>query len=193
MNELPIAYRLSELPRDFRVAGDAAAAPGLLTCTRALAGMQKEAVVLDAANGTGWRLLCDEGPWLNGTDLAPFPLGYFAAGLASCLLADLASEFAARSLPVTGLGLGLELLFTMEGSILRDTMAAGVDAVRLTPRADSAVGSATVLDAAVTMLAERSASTRRAAVSCFWRPAKPVTSAHRTAWLTCPPASRSVS
>ena len=48
------------------------------TAARALEGMQKEAVVTCANTGTAWRMLCDEGPWLNGTDLAPFPLGFSA-------------------------------------------------------------------------------------------------------------------
>ena len=39
-----------------------------LTATRALAGMQKEALVSDGRNGECWRMFCDEGPWLNGTD-----------------------------------------------------------------------------------------------------------------------------
>jgi len=52
------------------------------TTARALAGMQKEAVIQHGPTGAVWRVVCDEGPWLNGTDLAPFPLAFFAAGLA---------------------------------------------------------------------------------------------------------------
>ncbi|MGB8433839.1 MAG: hypothetical protein WCE38_06260, partial [Burkholderiales bacterium] len=44
---------------------------------RQLAGHQKEAVVTEGASGSSWRIVSDEGRHLKGTDLAPFPLGYF--------------------------------------------------------------------------------------------------------------------
>ena len=50
------------------------------TMTRALDGMQKEAIVNDSFTNTAWRMVCDEGPWLNGTDLSSFPLGFFSTG-----------------------------------------------------------------------------------------------------------------
>ena len=58
---------------------------------RSLDGMQKEAVVrqLVPQGGATWRLVSDEGPYLNGTDLAPFPLAFFAAGLQFCYMSQL--------------------------------------------------------------------------------------------------------
>lgn len=56
--------------------------------TRALAGMQKEALVDYGPTGATWRVVCDEGPWLNGTDLAPLPLGFFTAGLIASYMAE---------------------------------------------------------------------------------------------------------
>ncbi len=58
---------------------------------RHLGGHQKEAIVTEGAEGSRWRLVSDEGPLLKGLDRAPFPLGYFAAGLAI----DLAGRLAA--------------------------------------------------------------------------------------------------
>ncbi|GIX16011.1 MAG: hypothetical protein KatS3mg119_0197 [Rhodothalassiaceae bacterium] len=62
---------------------------------RALAGMQKHALV-DTGEGAAWSFFCDEGPYLDGTDLAPFPLAFFAAGgalsLARALMDRLAAE-----------------------------------------------------------------------------------------------------
>jgi len=101
------------------------------TRTRALTGMQKEALVQCSADGTGWRLLCDEGPWLNGTDLAPFPLGYFAAGVAACFMSDILAQSAREGVGLNQLHLRIDHFFTMEGSILRGTMAAGVNPIRL--------------------------------------------------------------
>ncbi len=53
---------------------------------RALGAHQKEAVVSEAEGGPRWRLVSDEGPQLKGSDLAPFPLGFFNAGLQTDLL-----------------------------------------------------------------------------------------------------------
>jgi hypothetical protein len=52
------------------------------TEVRALTGMQKEALVHYGPSGTVWRLVSDEGPYLNGTDLAPFPLAFYTTGMA---------------------------------------------------------------------------------------------------------------
>lgn len=48
---------------------------------RQMTGHQKEAVVTDGRTGDSWRLPSDEGAHLKGSDLAPFPLGFFNAGL----------------------------------------------------------------------------------------------------------------
>lgn len=66
------------------------------TATRALAGMQKEALVSDSGSGSCWRVVCDEGPWLSGTDLAPFPLGFFTAGLVASYMSELNSRLNTR-------------------------------------------------------------------------------------------------
>jgi len=60
---------------------------------RQMAHHQKEAVTTEGADGSAWRITSDEGLHLKGTDLAPFPLGFFNAGLQSDLyrrLRDLA-------------------------------------------------------------------------------------------------------
>jgi hypothetical protein len=68
---------------------------------RQLAGHQKEAVVTEGADGSAWRLTSDEGKHLRGTDLAPFPLGFFNAGMQSDLYGRIRTIAAAR-----GIGLG---------------------------------------------------------------------------------------
>lgn len=138
--DLPIAFRVAPLPEAGAPPAAAGGASRLLTLARALEGMQKEALVESQTDRTCWRLLCDEGPWLNGTDLAPFPLGYFAAGLASCFVGDIAAEAAHFSAPSAELELGLDLHFSMEGSLLRGSMAAGVDAIEITVGAGHATG-----------------------------------------------------
>lgn len=43
----------------------------LRTWVRSLSGFQKEALVRSAKTGDAWRLVSDEGPYLNGHDAAP--------------------------------------------------------------------------------------------------------------------------
>jgi len=98
---------------------------------KALEGMQKEALVSRSTGGHPWRFLCDEGPYLDGTDLAPPPLAYFAAGMAAHN-AGLVAEEAASA----GLDLGLwsyrqDTFYTMEGSALQGTMTGGALPVEL--------------------------------------------------------------
>ncbi|MFQ5983191.1 MAG: hypothetical protein ACE5KS_07445, partial [Woeseiaceae bacterium] len=102
------------------------------TFARALEGMQKEAVIQYGPTGAIWRVVCDEGPWLNGTDLAPFPLAYFTAGMAASLMSDLIDE-AGESSHFTQ-----DNFFAMQGSALKGTMAASALSMRLSI-ADSAI------------------------------------------------------
>ena len=50
--------------------------------TRQMALLQKETIGYEGdLNAHSWRLTSDEGKHLNGTDLAPFPLGFFNASI----------------------------------------------------------------------------------------------------------------
>jgi len=130
------------------------------TRARALDGMQKEALVQCSAGGTAWRLLCDEGPWLNGTDLAPFPLGYFAAGVAACLMSDILTQASKAGVQLGMLNLRVDHFFTMEGSILRGTMAAGVDPIHLAVDTEGDLDDAELEGLVTTALNECSAANR---------------------------------
>jgi hypothetical protein len=92
------------------------------TCARALAGMQKEAIVEYGATGAVWRLVCDEGPWLNGTDLAPFPLAFFSAGLTASYLAELLQHARRRGILLQAVELTVDNHYGMEGSASAGTM-----------------------------------------------------------------------
>ncbi len=156
-SEIPIAFRAdagvfedTPLPgRDSLVR--------VRTRTRALEGMQKEAVVEYGPTGTVWRLLCDEGPWLNGTDLAPFPLAFFTAGLAAQLMSDYLAEAADRDIRIDHLEMHVDNFFTMDGSALKGTMSAGVDPIRVAITAAGDADAAELEDIAVIALEDRSA------------------------------------
>lgn len=59
------------------------------------ANHQKEAVVTEGTLGSAWRMVSDEGVHIKGDDLAPFPLGFFNAGLQ----ADLGNRLRALARP----------------------------------------------------------------------------------------------
>ena len=106
--------------------------------SRALEGMQKEAVLYRSGRDLGLRLLCDEGPYLNGTDLAPPPLAYFSAGVAACFAGEVLRVLTGRGLSTDGFRLVLDCFFSMEGSALQGTMKAGALPVVVRIKSNSA-------------------------------------------------------
>ncbi|WP_324277887.1 hypothetical protein [Blastococcus brunescens] len=107
------------------------------TFVRSLAGMQKEALVVSSAGGTGWRLTSDEGPYLAGHDEAPFPLAFLTAGMVASYANEVLALAAQRGLRLDGLRLTLDNVYTMEGSALRGTMIGGALPPELTIEADA--------------------------------------------------------
>ena len=100
---------------------------------RALEGMQKEAVVA-VSSGAGkrtWRMVCDEGPYLDGTDLAPFPLGFFSAGLQFSFMSELVKHAKANDVAIKSLSMEQDTYYTMNGSALQGTMIGGAKPVEL--------------------------------------------------------------
>lgn len=98
---------------------------------RALAGMQKEAVVYVGPFRTAWRMVSDEGPYLNGTDLAPFPLAFYTAGLASSYASAILRVARSMKSRIDALTLLQDNFYTMEGSALKGTMTGGALPVEL--------------------------------------------------------------
>lgn len=107
----------------------------VLTQTRTLSGMQKEALV-QAASGTIWRLTCDEGPYLNGADVAPFPLAFVTAGLAISIASKLRELARAGGVDLGGVSLILDNYYSMEGSAIQGTMKGGASSPDLRIEAD---------------------------------------------------------
>ncbi len=130
------------------------------TMVRALAGMQKEALIQTGPAGTVWRVVSDEGPWLNGTDLAPFPLAFFAAGLAASLMSEILGEAGDRDLYIDSLSLVQDNFFTMEGSALKGTMSAGVQPVQVSVSVRGNAAAAKFKDIVQTALQDRCPAAR---------------------------------
>jgi len=118
----PLVFKVDDtaaLPEPNNNNGDIIA---IRAVTRALEGMQKEAIVHNGFTKTAWRMVCDEGPWLNGTDLSSFPLGFFSAGMAASLASELVALAKQRNIAIERLQLIQDARYAMEGSAVKKTM-----------------------------------------------------------------------
>ncbi|MFZ9313678.1 MAG: hypothetical protein ACO24G_00325 [Burkholderiaceae bacterium] len=88
---------------------------------RALGAHQKEAVVTEGEGGPKWRMVSDEGPQLKGSDLAPFPLGFFNAGLQTDLLGNIDRLNQASGSPLSSVRQTLVNRYTFSGSFFAGT------------------------------------------------------------------------
>jgi organic hydroperoxide reductase OsmC/OhrA len=136
----PLVFKLGKLADFPFAASNESERQHYRTATHALAGMQKEALVSDGRNGTCWRLVCDEGPWLNGTDLAPFPLGFFSAGLVASYMSEFLTHARQADIAVEELEVMVDSRYSMEGSLLRGTMVGASQPVEVTFRARTSAG-----------------------------------------------------
>ena len=130
----------SGLPPFFRVANadalsiDAPAnrkGDALRTRVRSLSGFQKEALVRSAKTGRTWRLVSDEGPYLNGHDAAPCPLAFLSIGMAASYLNEITALAEQRGVALRTLRLIQNNYYTMRGSMPRRTMVGGSEPVDL--------------------------------------------------------------
>lgn len=84
-----------------------------------LGGFQKEGLVENVATGRAWRLVCDEGTYLQGADMAPAPLLYWAAGLHGDVTARIARALLSGGLDPVGLDVTMTQGFGVRGSFAR--------------------------------------------------------------------------
>ena len=103
----------------------------LRTWVRSLSGFQKEALVKSAKTGDTWRLVSDEGPYLNGHDAAPCPLAFLSAGMAASFMNEMLALAESRSTEIRKLRLVQNNYYTMKGSMPKRTMEGGAENVEL--------------------------------------------------------------
>lgn len=114
--------------------------PGMVvlrTVARALAGMQKEALVASSETGETWRLASDEGVYLMGDDVAPCPLAFMTTGMLQSFTGEIFDLAGQRGIPLPGLRITQDNYYTMEGSALKGTMIGGALPVDLSMEVDS--------------------------------------------------------
>lgn len=105
---------------------------------RMLSGHRKEAVVQEGEGGPAWRLESDEGLALKGTDLAPFPLGYFNAGIHGELHGRVARIAAAHGIDDPSIATFVRNPYGLRGSFARGDGAADAGPSEITLRLDRA-------------------------------------------------------
>lgn len=115
----PLAFRL-RAGLNHSPLGDHATA-AIKVEARQLAGHQKEAVVTEGADASVWRLTSDEGKHLRGTDLAPFPLGFFNAGMQSDLYGRLRTLAVARGIGLDRVEIRVANHYWLTGSFIHGT------------------------------------------------------------------------
>ncbi len=103
----------------------------LRTWVRSLSGFQKEALVRSALTGRTWRLVSDEGPYLNGHDSAPCPLAFLSCGMAASFMNEITALAELRGIEIRRLRLIQDNYYTMKGSMPKRTMVGGAENIEL--------------------------------------------------------------
>ena len=103
----------------------------LRTWVRSMSGFQKEALVRSAKTGETWRLVSDEGPYLNGYDAAPCPLAFLSCGMAASYMNEITALAKMEGVEIRRLRLIQDNFYTMKGSMPKRTMVGGAEPVEL--------------------------------------------------------------
>ena len=111
---------------------------------RQMAGHQKEAVVTEGTDGNAWRLTSDEGRHLRGTDLAPFPLGFFNAGMQSDLYGRIRTLAAARAIALDDIEIRAANHYWLTGSFIHGTGEGHAEAPDIDVRVQSGASTETI-------------------------------------------------
>jgi uncharacterized OsmC-like protein len=144
---LPLGFLVRDGKRPALLGGGAGKAVYVTEC-RLIGGHQKEALVQEGAGGPVWRLSSDEGAHLGDKDVAPFPLGFFNAGLQSDIFGRVAARAAAQGLSADGLRMWLQNYYWLTGSFIHGTGQGFADPPRIEVAAEAA-GLAGVVQAAL--------------------------------------------
>jgi len=104
---------------------------------RQMFGHQKEAVVAEGATASAWRLTSDEGKHLRGTDLAPFPLGFFNAGMQSDLYGRIRTLAAAHDITLHSVAIRVVNHYWLTGSFIHGTGEGHAEAPEIDVRVES--------------------------------------------------------
>ncbi|MEM7243368.1 MAG: hypothetical protein AAF429_14400 [Pseudomonadota bacterium] len=108
----------------------------LRTWVGSLSGFQKEALVRSAKTGDTWRLVSDEGDYLNGYDAAPCPLSFLSVGMIASFMNEIEALAKIEGIAIRKLRLTQNNYYTMQGSMMKRTMIGGAEDIDLTVEID---------------------------------------------------------
>lgn len=114
----------------------------LRSWVRSLSGFQKEAIIRSAHTGKTWRLVADEGPYLNGYDEAPCPLAFLSTGMAASYLNEIMALAKLQDITIRDIRLTLNNFYTSKGSMMRHTMVGGAENIDLQVEIDCSLADA---------------------------------------------------
>lgn len=127
----PIGFKFRQGAARPDILGAGLARDVYVTEARALSGYQKEGIVHEGETGSAWRMATDEGLHLGGADIAPFPLGFFNAGLHSDLIGRILKIATARGIQIDDLKLDLKNGYYVIGSFVRGDAKGHVEPSRI--------------------------------------------------------------
>ncbi|XHC00302.1 OsmC family protein [Nitratireductor sp. ac15] len=107
------------------------------TVVRSLTVMQKEALISEANADRTWRLLSDEGAYLNGHDEAPPPLAYLSAGMVASYLNEIHALADIRKIEIDDIEVIQDNFYSMNGSFAKGTMKASAHDIELKAKISS--------------------------------------------------------
>ncbi|AKO99375.1 OsmC-like protein (plasmid) [Marinovum algicola DG 898] len=103
----------------------------LRTLVTSLSGFQKEALVSSRRSAKTWRMVSDEGKYLNGHDAAPPPLSFLTVGMIASYMNEITALARRDGIEIRHLKLTLDNYYTMSGSMQKRTMVGGAEPVEL--------------------------------------------------------------
>ncbi|MBC6402978.1 MAG: OsmC family protein [Hyphomonadaceae bacterium] len=113
---------------------------------RSLSVMQKEALVVSSKDNRVWRLVSDEGSYLDGCDEAPCPLSFLTTGMVSSYMNELLALADQRDMEIMDICIVQDNYYTMHGSALKGTMVGGARDIGLDVQIDTKASKDTVQD-----------------------------------------------
>ena len=97
----------------------------LRTWVHHISGFQKEAIVISARTGQTWRVVSDEGAYLDGYDAAPAPLPFLTTGMVAAYMNEILALAKRNGVEMRHLRLIQDNFYTMRGSMPKRTMEGG--------------------------------------------------------------------
>lgn len=127
----PLIYEVANFD-DFGIGTpDIRRGDALRTAVKSLSGFQKEALVSSRRSGKTWRMVSDEGIYLNGYDAAPPPLSFLTVGMIASYMNEIVALARQNAVMIRHLKLTLDNYYTMTGSMQKRTMVGGAEPVEL--------------------------------------------------------------